>query len=289
MLAPAAPDDVNLNEAADSKKPAAADKIIKDPKGKALRKIPQSDVPEIWTRSKGPIAIVPSDCLCCYVEALPPTCPPRCDCDLPICCAPCEPCKTSCCPEGECRCCECPGCFLCKSGGCCACNGIICVCAIKCCSPGGCCYETEKCVCGVVHCVCGFFELIVRICQLPCVIFKACLECPFKACKSCIKGLCPECCLLNGDLTCASMCTGCLTPCGLGECGPILCCVPVDRMNTGYGFTCLCCHVTCRLPCSKTKEALQMPSPPETRGRFTTNLGTDVVGGAPPSAGIMER
>ena len=68
MLAPAAPDDVNLNEAADSKsKPA--DKIIKDPKGKALRKIPQSDVPEIWTRSKGPIAIIPSDCLCCYVEA----------------------------------------------------------------------------------------------------------------------------------------------------------------------------------------------------------------------------
>ena len=37
MLAPAAPDDVNLNEAADSKsKPA--DKIIKDPKGKALRR-----------------------------------------------------------------------------------------------------------------------------------------------------------------------------------------------------------------------------------------------------------
>ena len=123
-----------------------------------------------------------------------------------------------------------------------------------------------NCTCKIGDCVCKGVNCVCSACS-GCGPYKCCIKPCVDCCyKKCCDGVCKPC-----FVTCCP------------------CCLSLDSMKAGYGFTWCCCHVTCLLPCSKQKEALQMPVPPEELGRFTTNLGLDQPGGAPPAADAMER
>ena len=281
--------------------------------------------------SQGPPKIKPMNCCCFFAECLPPgdKCEFTCDCDLPVCCAPCAPCQAACCPGGACNC---PGC--CKGGECICPGAACCKCAAgtcaSCCSGGGCCYEgaglggtqpfdvasmcfsttrRRRFLDGRRVWACSSrlvqeraksveiwsrFEYLRRAYSV--VDFRTGMNC---ACSllCCIPILCckiKECCTGCGPYKCCvKPCVSCVyQKCCDGVCKPCFvvccpCCLGLDSMMTGYGFTWCCCHVTCLMPCSKQKEALQMPVPPAKKAGFTTNLG--LPGGAAPAADAMER